>query len=82
MILYKQKTKTSNYSKGMNAIYKGALYAPNWVYIANIKDACQGETVMSTSWVRNAAVKNHNHLVFIVPSFWTGKKNNKIVAIF
>lgn len=29
MVLYKQKTKISNYSKGMNAVIKGVLYAPN-----------------------------------------------------
>lgn len=29
MVLYKQKTKISNYNKGMNAVIKGALYASN-----------------------------------------------------
>lgn len=73
-----KETKISNYRKGMNAVFKGA-YRQWMVSMTNIKDACQGDTVVSTSWVREAAVKNHTHLVFVVFSFWTGKKNNKVV---
>lgn len=62
----------------MTAVFKGVSYLLN--VVTNVKDACQVR-VMSTSHVRKVATMNHNLLGFIVFTFWTRKKNNKVRAM-